>query len=67
MIIPGELYRFTNSSWEGQLFIPVRKLEQVSSECAAWECICKGSLQLHWLHPSFYERVEEECSSHDMI
>ena len=28
MIIPGELYRFTSSVWSGQLFIPVRELEQ---------------------------------------
>lgn len=68
MIIPGELYRFTSSVWSGQLFVPVRELEQnLPSEDSLWECMCKGSLQRLWLHPSFYERVEEECSSRDMI
>jgi len=68
MIIPGELYRFTSSDWSGQLFVPVRELEQdLTSEDSLWECMCNGSLRRLRLHPSFYERVEEECSSHDMI
>jgi hypothetical protein len=59
MIIRGELYRFTHCDRYGQLFIPVRERTPADLVAATlWECMCNGSLQLFYLHPNFYERVE---------